>query len=316
MKNRSFLYLALVILISLLIVFLKNRKNKAIEPDYFSVADTSCVQSFKLYDQYDTLKFHKNGAWVINKNLKVKSSRIKDFLKVIKRIEIQSPIKGDAVKKYADSIKKYGTLVEIFCNDQLVRNYIFYENYQLNNINSFIFDLERNELFLVKIPGERGRLKSFFTTNYTDWNDRTLIHYKPGNIYRVVLEYTNNSKQSFIVEKDSNNTFNLYNLKEEKLYCSPESIERYFTYFRNVDFEKNGNIQETNLEKFAYMKIISQDGRFSELGFYRILQNNNGSDPKYDYNLAVVQKVSENQYYVIKYVQIDLLLKELQYFKY
>lgn len=287
-------------------------KKKSLSYDAFQINDTSLVVSLSIHGKLDTLQLEKrNGKWIDVQGSFPVSKRIETFLTLMKRVEVKSFLNDELKRIYLDSIQQKGVYVEWQDRNGKSKNFYFFENSN-ETINSFIYNKELDKMFLVKSLGFNGSLKPFFNPKPSNWVSHILFSYKPANIKSIEVDYAVNQEYYRVVR---NSGYDLLDQKGNNLYNNPENIQRYFTYFNLVRYtEEVQDISLASLEahKIASIAITNTGNLQDSYIIYRLpLDNNNG----FDMNLALVFSENKKKLYKVKYIDIDLLLKDVMYFK-
>ena len=302
-----------------LFFLIKKQINKPTPVDAFAISDTSLVKKIELTHLNDTLLLIRTEkGWYLNNKQKVKIKNIERLLFTLKNIEIKAPLSEIESDKHTDIIKREGTYVTISADNSVLKHYIFYENVT-DQINSFILDQESNHLYMVKISGYYSKIMNNFSINVSYWRSNSLLDIKGFEIESVKVEYPQNKQNSYIVKCDSLNSYFLYNLKNESLYCNSSQIEKYFSYFQNISFIQNYDNPDIfnmdTLYHYANIDIRLINGNYYKFSFYKIKKQNIRNNSEYDFNYLYIKNLKENKFYKLRYIDIDLLLKDILYFK-
>ena len=286
-KNKNIFIIISLILIATFTIT-KIKLNHSISFDHFAVKDTSVVHTIILTQQTDTLLLErKENKWLINNSWKAKEKTIKDFLSIVKRIEIKTPLSHEVLNKYKDQITNNGVYVQIRNHSKSIVHYAIYEEVQ-ETINTFLFDPEKDQLFLIKIPGKYGKLSGYFSPNLMHWKDNVLIHLQPFEIESVEVLYSDANK-SFTVKRDTGSTYSLYNIDHQRLYSIPKKIDRYLTYFQHIEYVYELNpftLQYTHLIASIYIEHIN--GLKYQFELFRIPALNQNQNIDYDINFLLI----------------------------
>jgi hypothetical protein len=316
--GRKYITILTVFLIALAsyLALKKNTGKGTLPVDHFQVADTSLLTSIYLSGPNDSVFLEKTNAyWRVNNNALVDLKKLGQLMEVLHKVEVKAPLSGESRERYLPIVKSEGVHVELFAKNEPYHEFFFYEN-QTDQVNSFMYAPALDALYLVKVTGLSGPLAPYFSTSLNHWQSNILMHFPFHELKTISCKYDDPMGFYSVTKIDSANSFSLFNKEGQPLYSIPQNIRQYFTYFTHIAYEKALTSHQVDdigpLPKFATLTIEQKNGQEHLFGFYRLPKKN---ETGFDLNFLIVENINQNRFYKVKYLEIDLLLKNMAYFK-
>jgi hypothetical protein len=314
-----------LLLLTVLIIVLK--KSFWVKDTEFAIKDPGKVTKIVMEDKYRTLVLKKNdNEWIVNNKYTVRPSAIRFFLETLSRIKIKSPV---SEVKFTEDLKNSDSNiveVQVFNRVKRLKKYKVFK-LSTNQYGNYMRIGGNSKPYIVNLPGYSGNVGSFYITYENFWRSYTIFQYYPDEIASIKVEHISKSGLSFLITQDSSNRYNLYSLPDQTSINEFDSaaVARYLTYFNNVKFDSW--ILEMNQEKrdslFSsdpqyIISLTDTQGKLFYIKIFPILiedqETQSGRNQIYDLN-RVYSQVNENKYPVVfKYVVIDPILKDINYF--
>jgi hypothetical protein len=233
-------------------------------------------------------------------------------------MEIKSPVTPELFNKEIIENGIDPLKVRVFEKGKLIKSFLVYKTG--SNIYGNIMKLrESSKPFIVFIPGNEVEIGSAFTMNELFWQPYTVFSFLPSDIYSVAVENMADSSSSFMI-KNEYSRLSLFNNQRELSGWDSSRMIRYISYFAHVPFESwalgLSPDEKKSIEKedpiYKIVVVTSQGVRKVVKLWQRSVDENNLN--KLDTDRLWAKTEGSSEIFVIRYIDIDPLLKKLSYF--
>lgn len=280
MKKTNGLILGIIVLVLTGIV-LWQQGVFAGEPDTtFAVADSDAVGRIFIADKgNNTIKLERTGdKWMVNDSVPAAPYMAKELLTTLRLIAVSRPVPRAAHNNVVRAMAVEHTKVEVYDRDGDPMRIFYVGGPATNARGNYMRKEGSDNLYIVQIPGFDGMLQTRFTTQLTDWQDKSVFDYQPGEIAAIDLSYMDNPDLSFnmmVVRRDSflmsspgaPTIVSGYALDQRK-------IASYINQFRGVNAEAYVNYladRDSIIQSGPYAQLTVTDtaGQVNDVLFYR-----------------------------------------------
>ena len=291
--------------------------------DYFAVKNSKRVTSVILERNNEKLllKREKTG-WKVNDKKEASTATVRFFLETLSRATIKSTVAESLFRNDLASNPVPVVRVTIKKTPGLTKSYLVYQ-VSSNPYGNYFKKREKGIPYVVNIPGFSGDIGSLYVTNEKFWLPHEVFRYQPSQIRMVSLEYKPGEKSSFMIRQERSGHIELYSLPGELPVqdVNRAKLSRYLTYFNVLRYERP--VLETDsvnvkalLSSTPVHHITVEDttGKEITLRTYPIVNQNVDSGSQVDLNRIYGQINEEKELVIIRYMDIDPILKDLSYF--
>jgi hypothetical protein len=320
MIKKSAIYLfAAIFLICLLICLLTDRSP-------FGGKNTSFTSAPKI--EITRIEFSENGKililekkmehWLVNGRLETRKTSIQFIIKILTEMEIKSPVNTEL---FNDEIIEQGidpVKVKVYEKGRIIKSFLVYKTTS-NNYGNIMKLRENSKPFIVHVPGNEVEIGSAFTLNELFWQPYIVFALLPSEVFAVTLESIKDPSSSFSI-RNENGRFKLYGNSGELSGWDTSRLIRYISYFTHVPFESwdfdLSDVEKKNIRKEAPLYKITVVNSLEErkvLSLWERYSYENGFR-KADTDRLWAQKEGFDEIFIIRYIDIDPLLKKQSYF--
>jgi hypothetical protein len=340
MKSKSFLYLAIVTVLSALAgYFIYKRNATTIDPTKisFAVIDPSIIHKIVITEPNKVvanLEKNEKGKWIINGLYPCRNDNMKVLLDGIAKMRIKYPVPNGAINNVIKDIATLGIKVEIYdnSNEMIKAYYIGRETQDMAGNNALLINHENGDAYevpiVIEIPGFNGYLSPRFFADMSKWRDLKIFETQISELKKI--EFKNNEfiDSSYVIEHLDNNLFSLKKLSGESIVdLDTNTLQRYLIYYREgnvLSYLKDQKTQTVNLDSiektapFAEITITKTGNVKQKFDFfkqpinkekYKDVDSSRISDPE-----NVLVRINEPKEFAI--AQFTNLGKWLQTWKY
>ena len=303
------------------IIFFFKSDNKNLTSELFIVKDTSEISKVVISQDSEKIILtinKKNRSWTVDNKYPANKKAVKKLFQTLTEVKISKPVLKSEEDSILNFIKSKGKKVTIYNNDNQVIKNIIIGSYSKNVAGTYMLNPDINTPFITNIPGVENDLNYRYNINPVYWLKPEIFSYSPNEIKEITLKYSDSNKQSFklIILSDTANLVNLSdNLPVKNL--SLNKVGSYLSYFMNVKFSSETsdteNLKNQLLKKipFAELNVTDINKKIENIKLYQIPN----SKKQNEYDLNNLYAVINNQDVVlVKYVDFDLILKDIHYF--
>ncbi len=301
------------------IFFFKSPKENSSKK--FSVTDVSDINNItitKKNKRIDISKKEKSDKWFINGKYEANNSSLKKLFQALSETRISKYVsknKSDSIYNFIKNSERKITVLNK-ANDTLLD--ISIADFKVGFDGTYgLFDNDKTP-YIISIPGLENNLNKRYNLHPLYWINPEIFKYQPHEIKEVKILYSNKSKTSYRIEINTDKPKIFSYEKQEFLKdININKVGSYLTYFMNVKFS---DFNILNLDKSDSLKTLEPDytilvkdiydiSKKVELFKIKISEN----PKKYDLN-KIYAIINDEDIVVVKYFDIDLILKDISYF--
>jgi hypothetical protein len=319
MSRKTIRYSVITIPLLILLIYLFRERSPFGGDTSFTAEPKNEITRIEFADGKNTLTLEKKGEeWFVNKSLETRKTSILFILKIISEMEIKSPVTAELFSKEIIENGIEPLKVRVFEKGKIIKSFLVYKTGS-NKYGNIMKLRESSKPFIVYIPGNEVEIGSAFTMNELFWQPYTVFSFLPSDIYSVAVENMADTSSSFMI-KNENSCLRLFNNLGELSGWDSSRMIRYISYFAHVPFESwalgLSPGEKSSIEKedplYEIIVVTSQGVRKVVKLWQRSVDENNLAKPDTDRLWAKTEGGAE--IFVIRYIDIDPLLKKLSYF--
>ena len=204
-------------------------------------------------------------------------------------------------------------------NRKLIKSFLVYKT-SSNSYGNIMKIRERSKPFIVYVPGYDGDIGSAFTLNELFWQPYTVFNLLPSEIESVKFENLSDTSSSFLIT-GRNHHFTLSAANRELTGWDSTLVTRYLSYFAWIPFEKwaleMGEKEKKMVESQQPLYRITVTTISREKVSSYIMGKNErrrGRQLTKDSDRLLGKTQSSDEFFVMRYFDIDPLLKKRSYF--
>ncbi len=311
MRSLRFYLILFGVLASLAFYFYLNRKSGSysLSKQEFSVRDTARIESILITSAFGEVNLSRKGSvWTVNGD-PVRDEALRGLHVMVSRLEVEAPVSRTLEDKVLDELEKESTRVHIEMEDGPAKAYrVFYDH--VSDASYMI--LEGSDIaFRMKVRGYRQtNLEELYSSDPRFWRDNIVFQSQPGEIQAISFLNNRDDWKSFHLARNEAGIFEVASGVVPQKWVSPgtESLNQYLGYFNEVRFESYLDPQRDTLSRSAgpdyILNLELLDGKRIYVELF----------PVSDFNRLYARLARGEEWVVVKYVEIDPLLKEFKYF--
>lgn len=303
----------------ILFIILKNRSpfgksNSSFlsEPDQQITKIEFSEGSRKMYLEKD------KDTWLINGKTEARKSGVLFILRVLQEIRIKSPVSSELFKSEITDKGIMPVRVKVFEKRKLLKSFLVYKT-QSNIYGNIMKVNNSSKLFIVSAPGYEGDIGSGFTLNELFWQTYTIFNLMPSEIALVRLENMSDTASSFSIV-NNNHHYILSNMSQELIGWDSAMVTRYLSYFARIPFESwaldmnEDQVKNIESQRPLYKLTVETIGQKKIiLTLWERTKDENGVK-SVDTDRMFGKTQERNEIFIIRYFDIDPLLKKWSYF--
>ena len=260
----------------------------------------------------------KGENWFVNEKSEARKSGILFILRILREIKIKSPVSDELFKMEISGKGIEPVKIKVYDNRKVIKSFLVYKTAS-NGYGNIMKIRERSKPFIVYMPGYDGDIGSAFTLIELFWKPYTVFNLLPSEIESVKFDNLSDTSSSFSITA-RNHRFVLSASNREITGWDSTLVSRYLSYFAWIPFENwaldMGEAEKKMVESRSPMYRISvtaSGGKRSVLTLWERMKEGDESMTKDSDRLLGRTQTSE-EFFVIRYFDIDPLLKKRSYF--
>ncbi len=320
MKTNKISIIALVLLVVVAgyFFFSNSVETNANIEKHFAVNDTALITKVILTEipkNQQVVLERKNEGWFLNQKYMADKKIVTALLTSVNQIQFRAPISKNSLQSVIADIQASSVKVEIFEGEKLVNSYFIGKQDEQKLGNYMMLD-NSLKTYIMCNPSYSGSLRNIFNPLESFWRNKTVFAFDIQKITEIKVEISDKPEKSFQLTK-TNNEFILKTLTDKAINqkINKENIKAYLSYFTQLDFEKvveNSTVLHDSLAKSKPSTIItikSNDNKIKSIQIFQI-----PTAKEFDLNRIYALIDNELTVMVIKYYDLDPILKEIDYF--
>lgn len=318
-KVQKYLLLLVLILLAIYLLLPMDRDPFGGRNSDFASKPKKEITGIELSDKTGELKLTKReDSWILNDGSEVRKNSIVFINQILSGIEIKSPVSPDLfrteiIDKGIEPVK-----VRILENRKLLNSFYVYKT-QSNIYGNIMKRRERSKPFIVYLPGYEANIGSVFTVNELYWKPFTVFNLLPSEITSVKFENLADTGSSFAI-RNVDGRFVLSDPERELSGWDTSRVIRYLSYFVYVPFESwefemdPAEIESLRASEPLYnISVTNTAGKQIGLILWERILSGQGEKKK-DTDRLWGKTDSSSGIFIIRYMDIDPLLKKRSYF--
>jgi len=320
-KKNSFITVigGVVILTLLLLLLFRNRSPFGKNNTSFASEPKKEITKIQFLQGKERLTLEKAGdEWILNGRAEARKSGVLFILRVLKDIKIKSPVsyelfESEIIAKNVDPVK-----VMVFEKRKIIKSFYVYKTAS-NAYGNIMKTGAGSKPFIVYMPGFEGDIGSGFTLNELFWQPYTVFNLLPSEIASVDFENLTDTVNSFTI-KNKNKIYSFSDRANNISGWDTALVTRYLSYFTRIPFESwltelnETEKSEIKSEKPLYRITVNTiSGSEIVLSLWEKTTGDSGSQQK-DSDRLIGKTNNHDEFFIIRYFDIDPLLKKRSYF--
>jgi len=311
----------LIAMAFILIIFLlfRNRLPFGGKNSSFGSDPQKEITRIEFSESGKKLLLEKKGEnWIINGNTEARKSGILFIIRVLREMEIKSPVSPDLFSSEITDKGISPVKIRVFDERKLLKSFLVYKT-RSNRYGNIMKIRERSKPFIVFVPGFDGDIGSAFTLNELFWQPYTVFNLLPSEIISVSLENFADPSSSFVITSQ-NRSFALSAGGKEITGWDSTLVTRYLSYFAWIPFEKWALEMSDQEKKIAgsrqplyRISISTTAGKKLILTLWEKIREEEGSVTR-DSDRLLGKTQASDEFFIMRYFDIDPLLKKKSYF--
>jgi hypothetical protein len=309
----------IVIVSLLLLILFEKRSPFGRGNSSFASEPKSGITKIEFSEEKQKLTLEKAGEnWLLNGKSETRKSGILFIIRVLEEIKIKSPVSSEL---FDSEITKKGikpVRVKVFEKRKLIKSFIVYKT-RSNAYGNIMKIREGTKPFIVYVPGYEGDIGSVFTLNELFWEPYSVFNLLPSEIESVDFENFADTANSFLIIS-KNRHYTLSGRKRNLSGWDSTQITRYLSYFTRIPFESwafeiEGEQRKVIESRQPLYRITVTPASGSEIVLTLWERMTGGGSSLTNDSDRLIGKIqSRDELFIIRYFDIDPLLKKRSYF--
>ncbi|MBP8959232.1 MAG: hypothetical protein KBG40_02265 [Bacteroidales bacterium] len=321
--NNNLSRLILIIVISAAIIFLLFRQRSPFgkSNSAFSIEEKAEITKVVFYEKDKKLVIsQKEDEWVIDNKHEAREEAVHFLLQILKEMRVKSPVNPDTFEEEITKHNIEPVRVNVYTGRRLKRSFFVYRT-DSNKYGNIMKMRAFSKPFIMYIPGYEIDIGQYFTADRLFWQPFTVFDILPSEIAEIKVEHSHDTASSFYITISEGNP-SLFSGNGE-IIAGWDSLKviRYVSYFTYIPFEsiETGLTAEkkkeiTESEPAYRIKVKKKDGATVELNVWQRKKTDNNGKEIADTDRVWAKIESRDEILVMRYFDLDPVLKKLSYF--
>lgn len=265
-------------------------------------------------DNKDLTLENINGKWLLNGKLETRKNSINFILRILKEIDIKSPVSPDQFDTTIIRKNIAPVRARVYENRRMLNDFLVYKTGS-NIYGNMMKKGKRNRPFIVYVPGHDADIGSAFTLNELYWQPYTIFNLLPSEIISVDLENLADEGESFSIFKNDSG-YTLTDSEKPVEGFDTSLVKRYLTYFTFIPFESWKEDMDETMRKAILESppLYRIKVKTKSAEFFLSLWKKTNPDGSIDSDRIYGRTNSADAIFVVRYFDIDPILKKREYF--
>jgi hypothetical protein len=318
--RKIIIYCLILLTLSILLFLLFSKERSPFGKDNtsFAVDPQKEITKIELIQKGVKVVLAKeNNGWTVN-GTEARKSGVLFILRILQEIKIKSPVSPDLFKSEIEAKGIEPVKVRVYSNRKLLKSYLVFKTGS-NTYGEIIKMKDGSKPYIAFVPGIENNIGSAFTLKELFWKPYTVFNLMPSEISEIKFENFSDTSSSFSISRRNSklvltDTKNLVNGSDSAL------IARYLSYFIRVQFESWIFETESDLNKSIRvdspkykLTVNTITGKNTELTLWEKTKTENGKE-NIDTDRLYGKTRNDSEYFIIRYFDVDPILKKRSYF--
>ena len=325
-KRYWWLYVLVLLSLSLVLTNLYYSYKES-RDSQFAFENIKKITRIEISDSNNIVILEKtDNSWLLNSSSVADGKTVSELLRSISIIEATSPVPISIQDSAKRIISSKGTKVQIFTNRKKVKSYALATTEAKNQGNIGQLD-GSNEVYRLHLLGLKGSILELFNPSPTFWKSNKLDIPPLSDINAVEVEISDKLDQSYRIDISNYGRLSLYALQKGLFASAFDTLKlhRFLNEIVNVNYkyivhlastDYNNTIKNSKPE-FSFTIYCKNSEKIS-LKIYPIpvneYTNEFGRTIKHDLNRLYLTQSSNNNVYIVNFIDIYTILKEISFF--
>ncbi len=325
-RNKiTLIVLAVLVAVSAWLLLSRRSGTYARSAVEFAVKDTNLITGLEITGRGGKVMLVKHDlTWRVNGSTPVRKDRMSGMLVLLSRLEVISPVSRSRSEEVTRQLQKDGKRVIITLNKGTDREYfVFHDTTETNATYMMLKDADTP--FRMGVRGYKRRdLAALFATNERYWRDNLLLHYLPEQIQYISLQNKRDPARTFHLARNAEGGFEMSTGIVPGDWFDPltSKLNQYLGYFYGLRFDAYADLRQDAPVKYEYsdepdfvLEVGNNTGSRISLRLFPVFTVDPAGIKKMDLNVLYAKIDDWDGMVVLKYLEIDPLLKDPGYFQ-
>lgn len=325
MKNKYGLYLLFILLIAVSIIMAHNKRSGRFKGDenQFAVKDTGQINLIEIRSPDNTVILERiQGNWMINGLYYAGNKKMAGLLMVISRLQVSAPVPNSIKYEIIAKLENEGKRLMVVSDQRNPHVILMYHDTLYSEATYMMLENSDQPLRIV-IPGFSERnLARHFVDDINYWRDNSIFRLRENEILSVSLYDRLRPDKSFHLVNGTEDGYELFTYSDstEVTGVLADQVAQYLSYFSSVSFDRFLSDDEITdqlnpIKKDPEKIIMVMDSRNHmtkvETFLWYVHPRDEPSQPDINRLIAII---NDTDIVVVRYVEIDPVIKEIDYF--
>ncbi len=325
-RNKiTLIVLAVLVAVSAWLLLSRRSGTYARSAVEFAVKDTNLITGLEITGRGGKVMLVKHElTWRVNGSTPVRKDRMSGMLVLLSRLEVISPVSRSRSEEVTRQLQKDGKRVIITLNKGTTREYFVFQDTMETNA-TYMMLKDADIPFRMGVRGYKRRdLAALFATNERYWRDNLLLHYLPEQIQYISLQNNRDPARTFHLARNAEGGFEMSTGIVPGDWFNPvtSKLNQYLGYFYGLRFDAYADLQQDTPVKYEYndepdfvLEVGNNTGSRTSLSLFPVFTVDPAGINKMDLNVLYAKIDDWDGMVVLKYMEIDPLLKDPGYFQ-
>jgi hypothetical protein len=312
--------IVLVILLSLILFFvLSERSPFGNDNSSFAVGLKKDITRIEFSQGNEKLSLERRGVnWIVNGKHETRKSSIQIILSVLKEISIKSPVSSEIFRKEITEKGINPVNVRVYGKYRLLKSFLVYKT-QSNSYGNIMKIRNKSKPYIVYHPGYEADIGSLFILNDLYWQPYNIFNLLPSEITSVSLENFADTSSSFSISC-KNHKIVIADMQPALSGWDSSRVNRYFSYFAWIPFESwafdvsGAEKRRIESEKPSFRITVTDNKDKTRVLILWEREKVENGIKTIDSDRMWGKTENINELFIVRYFDVDPILKKRSYF--
>lgn len=324
--EKHWIFFLILVFAGLVLVVNTTRNRRKNAETNFAVNTVNSVTRIIINDGESSVNLEANssGGWLLNAKFQVSDDAINTFFRVASRLQNAGPVSLSVNDSLIDAVQRYGKHIKFFSKRKEILSYWIFDTDALN-LTTVGYTGRGGTVYKLELPNYDGSIASLIKVNESYWGDSRVPAPSLSQIVAVEIDVPHEPEETYRIDVVGNEKYRVLSLYSglEVKNADNDKVLNFLTTLTQIPHQ---GIAELSRQQRAQLSSANPDFAFNiftpasstVLKVFPIpvdeYTDELGRTVNVDLNRVYIEVSTDNQVFIVNYIDLYLLLRGISFF--